>query len=238
MILSDSADGLAYFRNCDGDKPATDMGGIMKQAFVIVSLCSLIFTSCGKEEKAEQPASSKSVFESKIENVSLDGTEVILAGVIFAPPAAWTDHGPSGMRKAEYSFGPVDQDIEAASVTVFYFGLQQGGTAADNIDRWESQMKTTDGSSVSWASLKSEFTVDGMKVSTVEVSGTYMASMGGPMSADKVDKENYRLLAAVVQGSQGNLFFKLTGPDKSAAAMTEGFVAMIRALRKADDATG
>lgn len=210
----------------------------MKQALIMVLICGLIFTSCGKEKKTEEPALSQSLFESSFENISLDGTPVFLAGVTFTPPSTWTDNGPSGMRKAEYSFGPVGQDSEAASVTVFYFGPEQGGTATDNIVRWESQMKTSDGSSVSWSSLKSEFTVDGMKVSTVEISGTFMASKGGPMSTEKVDKENFRLLGAVVQGSQGNLFFKLTGPDKTAAAMSEGFVAMIRALHKADDATG
>jgi hypothetical protein len=36
----------------------------------------------------------------------------------------------------------------------------------------------------------------------------------------------------VLQAPQGNLFFKLTGPRKTAEAMNEAFLAMLRAARK------
>src|SRR2546430_7098302 len=55
----------------------------------------------------------------------------------FAVPEGWKSVTPSSpMRKAqlEIARGP-----EKAEVTFFYFGAEQGGTAAANIERWFAQ---------------------------------------------------------------------------------------------------
>ncbi|RME29092.1 MAG: hypothetical protein D6800_03060 [Candidatus Zixiibacteriota bacterium] len=117
-------------------------------------------------------------------------------------------------------------------MTVFYFGPQGGGAVEANITRWIGQMAPQDGKPP--AAVRDQFTVDGMAVQTVEVQGTYNASMGGGMMGGQtVPKPGYRLIGAVVTAPEGNVFFKLTGPDKTAMAMSEGFVAMIKGAHKA-----
>ena len=59
-------------------------------------------------------------------------------------------------------------------------------------------------------------TVNGLKVTTVDVSGTYTAEMA-PGSGTKHNDVNYRLRAAVVETPKGNYFVKLAGPVKTIA---------------------
>jgi hypothetical protein len=192
----------------------------------------LSLTACGTEQQIADAKKGTSVFATA-ESVSIDGTPVTLAGVTFAPPANWIDMGPSGMRKANYAFGPVSGTAEAANVAVFYFGPDQGGSVEANLSRWVGQMATPEGGSVQDIAIMDELTVDGMTVSTVEVAGSYNASMGGPMGGHTDAKEGFLLIGAVVQGPEGNVFFKLTGPELSATAMSQGFVAMIKGVKRA-----
>ena len=102
----------------------------------------------------------------------------------------------------------------------------------DNINRWIGQMSLPDGGDAGEASIQTELEVDGMTAHVVEVAGTYHVSMGGPMSAKKIDKENYRLYAFVVESPEGSIFFKLTGPDKTAKEMAISFMAMVKGMKK------
>jgi hypothetical protein len=137
------------------------------------------------------------------------------------------------MRKAEYAFGPVDDDTDSATVAVYYFGQNQGGGVMDNIERWINQMSMPDGSNPGTKAVQNTFTADGMKVHTVELSGTYDAAMGGPMSGQSEAMPGYHMTAAVLEGPEGNVFFKLTGPQKTAEEMTKGFMAMLQNIKKA-----
>jgi hypothetical protein len=166
-------------------------------------------------------------------DVALDGQPVTIAGVIFTPPSDWTDLGASGMRQAEFAFGPVADETDSATVAVYYFGPNSGGGVTDNINRWIGQMSVADGGNPEDEADKTEFTVDGMPAHMVQIAGTYNASMGGPMSGNTVPMEDYRMAAVVLEGPEGNIFFKLTGPDQTAEEMIEGFKAMIHAVTKA-----
>jgi hypothetical protein len=52
-----------------------------------------------------------------------------------------------------------------------------------------------------------------------------MAQSGGP-------KAGYRLLGAIVEGPDGDIFFKLTGPAKTVAAAQDEFQAMLKSIKK------
>jgi hypothetical protein len=169
-------------------------------------------------------------------NIELGGTPVTLAGITFTPPTAWKDLGPSGMRKAEYCFGPIGSDKDSATVTAFYFGPSGGGGIDANINRWIGQMKLPDGADPEKAITREETMVDGMKVHTVQLAGTYNASMGGPMMGGKtMPMEGYMMSAVVLEAPQGNVFFKLTGPKETATQMNVGFHAMLAAIKKSGD---
>lgn len=153
-----------------------------------------------------------------------------IAGVSFTPPTAWEDLGPSGMRQAQYEHPPVGEDTEPAAVNVFYFGPQSGGGVQANLDRWVGQMTLPGGGDPAAAAERSEFTVHGMTAHVVELDGTYQA--GGMGGGDAGPRPGHRLVGVVLEGPQGSLFFKLTGPEQTARVMEEGLLAMVRGARK------
>lgn len=135
------------------------------------------------------------------------------------------------MRAATYAVPAEAGDKEAGEMAVFYFGPGQGGAVQANIDRWIGQFEQPDGKpSRSVARTKKE-TIGGFAVTTIDLTGTYVASMG-PMSGVKGNKPGYRLLGAIVESAEGPLFFKLTGPEKTVAAAQPKFQSLLRSISK------
>lgn len=158
-----------------------------------------------------------------------------LAGVAFLPPADWTDQGASGMRKGFFTYGPVGDDELPAEVTVFFFGSDQGGDIESNIARWVGQMDPPEGEKVEDVVRRSKVTTQtGLVEHFVEMDGTYQRSMGGgPMTGGRTKAfPGWRMVGAIIEAPQGNVFFKLVGPEATARAMEEGLRNMLTAAVK------
>jgi hypothetical protein len=141
----------------------------------------------------------------------------------FKAPDAWTTEKPtSAMRVAQYKLPKADGDPEDGSLVLYYFGAGQGGNVQANIDRWINQMQQSDGSASKDKAKTGDLTVNGLKVSTVDVSGTYTAEMS-PGSGDHHNNANYRLRAAVIETPKGNYFAKLVGPTNTVAKWDQAF---------------
>ena len=52
------------------------------------------------------------------------------------------------------------------------------------------------------------------------------------MAAVKSKQPNYRLLGAIVQAPQGNVFYKFTGPSKVVAANQGKFDGMLSSIKR------
>ena len=74
------------------------------------------------------------------------------------------------MRVAQYKLPGTDGDPEDAWLVVYYFGATQGGAVQANIDRWISQMQQPDGSASKDKAKTETSTVNGLKVTSVDVS--------------------------------------------------------------------
>ncbi|MGA9120272.1 MAG: hypothetical protein WB699_12990, partial [Bacteroidota bacterium] len=61
--------------------------------------------------------------------------------------------------------------------------------------------------------------------------GSYLAP-SGPMMMPSGKKDNFKLLGAIVEGAEGSVFFKFTGPAKTIDTSTPEFNAMIESIRK------
>ena len=141
----------------------------------------------------------------------------------FKAPDAWTTEKPaSNMRVAQYKLPKADGDPEDASLVIYYFGAGQGGNVQANIDRWINQMQQSDGSASKDKAKTEDLTVNGLKVSTVDVTGTYTAEMA-PGSGDRHNNANYRLRAAVIETPKGNYFAKLVGPANTVSKWDQAF---------------
>ena len=149
---------------------------------------------------------------------------LLMAALTYTAPAGWHARPPaSSMRVAEFVIPGTQRepktqgDTEDAELIVYFFGAGGGGTADANIDRWVGQVQQPDGSPSASKARRAERTVHGLKVTTVDVSGTYTAEMS-PGSSDHYNKPAYRVCAAVVETPGGNYYIKLTGPAKTVAA--------------------
>ncbi len=134
------------------------------------------------------------------------------------------------MRAASYEVPAAPGDSEGGECVAYYFGSGQGGSIPANIERWKSQFQMPDGKPNT--TVKSgKKAVHGIQVTTVEAAGDY-TGMGGPMATSKSVKHGYRLVGAIVEAPQGNVFFKFTGPAKTVAAGLADFDKMIASIQK------
>ena len=148
----------------------------------------------------------------------------------FKAPDGWvTEKASSSMRVAQYKLPRAEGDNDDASLVLYYFGATQGGTAQANIDRWISQMQQPDGSASKDKAKTETTTSNGLKVTTVDVSGTYTAEMA-PGSGSFHHDPNYRLRAAVVETPKGNYFVKLAGPAKTIARWDQSYTDYLKSF--------
>jgi len=148
----------------------------------------------------------------------------------FKAPDGWTTEKASSlMRVAQYKLPKAEGDKEDASLVLYYFGASQGGTAQANIDRWIGQMQQPDGSDSKSKAKTDSLTVNGLKVTTVDVTGTYIAEMA-PGSKTFHNDNDYRLRAAVIETPKGNYFVKLAGPAKTIARWDQAYTDYLKSF--------
>ena len=135
-----------------------------------------------------------------------------VAGYEFASPEGWKSAKPSSrMRAAQFSAGD-------AEIVFFYFGPRGGGGVQANVDRWMKQFQDAKNQKVE----KKE--IAGVKITYVGATGTFMS---GPPFGAKVPKKGYALLGAIVEGKEGAIFIKMTGPESDVKANGDKMKGMV-----------
>ncbi|MEM0897600.1 MAG: hypothetical protein AAGJ79_12030 [Verrucomicrobiota bacterium] len=139
-----------------------------------------------------------------------------VGGLTFAFSEPWVAAEPSSrMVKAYIEVTPEGEGMEKVGAKFYYFGAGQGGSAKANVDRWVGQFE---------GKPKVEEKVvdkgDGKKITLVYGTGTYL---DGPPFGQKVPKAGYALHGAIIEGGDAPVFIKMTGPEKSVAAIRESF---------------
>jgi hypothetical protein len=143
----------------------------------------------------------------------------------FSKPEAWKDRAPaSSMRVAEFVVPRAAGDSEDGELIVYYFG-GGGGSVEENLKRWEGQFASA--KDVSRGSIEDK--AKGVKISTIDVKGTYIAELR-PGSAERHNKPGFRMRAAVVETSKGPYFVKLTGPAATIEAAGGAYEQFLKSL--------
>jgi len=195
----------------------------------IVLMLLLAIAGCGKDDKqAQQSVPVGDVVDA---HSSAPGGTTI-AGVTVDVPDSWNDIGPSGMRQAQFRMAPVEGDQAEGEVNVFYFGPASGGGVEANLDRWIGQVTLPDGADPTTSVERSTFHANGMPGHVVALNGSYKSGGGRPMGGDGEIMPGYRLVGVVIEGPQGSVFFKLTGPEATARAMEGQLLPMVKNARK------
>lgn len=158
-------------------------------------------------------------------NVFAGQEDLSAGGVSFQAPSAWKQTQPhSQMRAYQFEIPAADDAAESGEMAVFFFGAGYGGAIEANIERWEKQFQP----------LAEGFTpkiekqdVNGLKVTTVYLEGTYDAGMA--MMSDGA-KSNYAMFGIIAEGPQGPVFFKAMGPQKIISSSNQQMDGLIQSL--------
>lgn len=158
-------------------------------------------------------------------------TSVAMASLKFDVPAGWVSKTPSSsMRVADFTLPKVASDAEDATATLYYFG-SQGGSVQANIDRWVGQLAQPDGrASKDVAKTSTLEAKGGLKITLLDVSGTYVAEVT-PGSAERFNKPGFRQLAAVIDTPNGPHFVKVVGPATTMAKWEASVMSFLKSLR-------
>jgi hypothetical protein len=152
------------------------------------------------------------------------------AGLTFAAPPAWKSRpAASTMRVAEFVVPKAAGDPEDAEVVVYFFGISVGSIES-NVDRWIGQMQQPDGSASKDKARREAQTINGLKVTMVDLAGTYVAEVR-PGATERYNKPNFRLRAAVIETPRGAYYIKMTGPAKTMAAADADFKTFLGSVR-------
>jgi len=153
--------------------------------------------------------------------------EDFTGGIAWHVVPPLSPHAPSSpMRAAEY----VVSDHPEATLAVFHFGQGEGGSVDDNIDRWVDQFTQPDGRSSRDVAVITHGEAGGLPITYVDVSGSFRGMRGGetPVAA-----EDQRMLGAIVEGPQGLVFFKLSGPVSVIGMAADAFAATLASVHPA-----
>ncbi|MEO5894420.1 MAG: hypothetical protein ABIS06_01830 [Vicinamibacterales bacterium] len=155
-------------------------------------------------------------------------TAIQNAALTFTAPPEWNTRPlASSMRVAEFVPPRAPGDSEDADVIVYFFG-GTGGSVQANIDRWIGQFKSDPATAA--APTPATTSVNGLKLTTVAVEGTYVAEVR-PGSTERHNKPNFRMRAVVVETPKGPYFIKLTGPAATVRQASASFDQFLRTLK-------
>lgn len=179
-----------------------------------LAIVSLACLACGKQG----PTAT-----ANLQSNATPSSSSVSGELHFNAPDGWVSEKPSSsMRVAQYKLPKAESDSDDASLVLYYFGAMQGGSTEANIDRWISQMQQPDGSASKDKAKTEITTINGLKMTTVDVTGTYTAEMA-PGGGTKHNDANYRLRAAVIETPKGNYFVKLVGPAKTVGRWEQSY---------------
>lgn len=144
-------------------------------------------------------------------------------------PADWEARQPKSRIIAyEFAAPASEGDDEEGRLTV----MAAGGGIEANIERWYTQWKQPDGSPTKDRAKVDREKIAGQEVYIVDISGTYLDRPAPFARAPAVERENYRMLAAIIATDEAHFFFKFYGPRKTISDQRDQFLAMVRSLRE------
>jgi hypothetical protein len=148
------------------------------------------------------------------------------AGLKWTDPPGWASQGSAPFRVVTYSV-PAVPGGEKAECIVYFFGPGQGGSVEANIDRWKGQFSQNGKPAEEKVARR---TVHGVRVTTIDLAGTYRAT-GGQVKDGQGALTGYQMLAAIAEGVGGNIFIRFIGPEKTVTAGLAKYEQLIASLQ-------
>jgi hypothetical protein len=158
------------------------------------------------------------------------GTVVDLDGLRSAAPAEWKSEEPGNrMRHMQFRLPKVKDDKADAELIIFK-GL--GGSARDNIKRWQAQFIPPKGKSIDDVSKVMEMKIGQAEASYLDINGTYLFKERPADPNSKTERRpDYRMLALHMDGPKNIYHIKLVGPAKTVEHYKTGFDEWLKAFK-------
>ncbi len=145
-----------------------------------------------------------------------------LGPITIVAPKDWTYKKPSGFIAYEFTVPASKDDKTDGRFTA----SSAGGTVEQNITRWYDQFTQDDGGDTKKRGKSEKKTISGQTVHFVDVRGTFKDLRPGTSP-----QKGYRLLGAIVETDEGNIFLKLVGPERTLGDHEKAFRRMVEDLR-------
>jgi hypothetical protein len=169
----------------------------------------------------------------RADDVPLYGKPFNIAGLSFTIPYKWHSEPVENANRAGQWQVPLPhgEDGEGAEAAIFYFGPGIGGGAKDNIAGWNGLMLDPQGNPA--PAKVTTTSAGGLKITIVSIFGTYAQPMSQPGLPPAV-KAKFGLLGAVVETAQGNIYWRLTGPEALITATLPLFNKIVASVKPQD----
>lgn len=156
------------------------------------------------------------------QEISGEAQSLVISGLRWSAPTSWEKTKPTNsMRAAEFKV----PGSGGEAVVAFFANV--GGDAQSNIERWRGQF--TDNGGGSPDAQTQQRTIAGCKVWLTSLSGTYK---GGTMGGPAEDMPNAALRGAIIDGPQGMIFIKFTGPEATINENEAAWNTMVNGMRR------
>lgn len=201
----------------------------IRPRYVIAATALLACSACSREAKPVAAPAPHNASTRAPDSESSPATPAIGELVFHAQHGWFEEHPSSTTRLVQYRLPRAGEDDEDATLVVYFFG-GQGGSKEANLERWTGQFEQPDGGASSSVLETSERTVNGMPVTEVALSGTYVAETS-PGSGTRYRKEHWRMLAAIVEAPRGPHYVKVTGPEATVRRWEASYRAFVSELK-------
>jgi hypothetical protein len=173
------------------------------------------------------------VLIAKVSAADTKGTEVEFDGLKSTTPAEWKPEevkpALGKLRILQFNVPKVKDDAKDAEVAIFK-GI--GGSNKDNIERWKGQFIPPEGKSIDDVAKLTEFKVGDVKVTYLDVSGTFKSKFP-PFDPNAKEEKlpNYRMLGVIFDGPKDIYHIKFTGPAATVEANKKGFEEWVKGFK-------
>jgi hypothetical protein len=148
------------------------------------------------------------------------------ANLRFTVPANWRRVPATGdTEAARFRLPAAAGDVAETELVLFGRADAKSGAADDQVRRWTARFTGPGGQPATGAALRR--TLDGLAVTRLDVSGTYV---GSGESTVRAGVSGYRLLGATVVSDGGRWVFEILGPTATVAAVRADFDALLLSL--------
>lgn len=185
-------------------------------------MCPLAYAD--ETAKPEADAEPKAAKEEK----KLPPQEIKVAEerLMLPVPGEWKKVQPrSRIVEVEFTIPEAKKGVGEGRMTI----MASGGSLKDNITRWIGQFRTAEGKPLEGVEPK-EVKVGELKVTMVDLSGTYRDMPRGPFGP-ATELPDHRMMGAIIPtDGEGTYFVKLYGPEETMDKAAKKFKQMIEGI--------